>query len=171
MPGLTGQVAFGCEISRKRDRCAVMAAGRDETGKLLIDLAPFYGNPKDAVARIVTLQEAHDPVAVVVDPRSDAGTLIRPLKEAGVWLTEPSTQDVVVAHGEFMDLVNNGQVAHLGQAPLTAAVKAAQQRPLGGAQAWERRVEVDQSPLVAATLAVWAFRRWEELSRPGAWVI
>jgi hypothetical protein len=32
-------------------------------------------------------------------------------------------------------------------------------------------VAVDQSPLVAATLAVWAFLRWEELSQPGVWVI
>jgi hypothetical protein len=59
----------------------------------------------------------------------------------------------------------------LNQDPLTKAVQAAQQRPLAGAQAWERRITVDQSPLVAATLAVWAFRRWEELATPGVWAI
>jgi hypothetical protein len=78
---------------------------------------------------------------------------------------------VTVAHGEFLDLVNDHQLVHLEQAPLTSAVRAAQQRPLAGAQAWERRITVDQAPLVAATLACWGFRRWEELASPGAWVM
>jgi hypothetical protein len=107
----------------------------------------------------------------VVDPRSQAGTLLRPLAEAGVLVREPSTAEVVAAHGEFLDLVNDGRLAHLEQPPLTAAVQAAQQRPLAGAQAWERRVIVDQSPLVAATLACWAFLRWEELATPGVWAV
>ena len=67
--------------------------------------------------------------------------------------------------------MNDGGLAHLDQPPLTAAVRAAQQRPLAGAQAWERKVAVDQSPLVAATVAVWAFLRWEELAAPGVCVI
>lgn len=168
---MTGEVAFACEISRRRDRCAVVAAGRHESGKMLVDLSPYYGDPAGAPGHVAALYEARDPVAVVVDPRSDAGTLIRPLRDLGVWVTEPGPADVVVAHGEFMDLIHQAKIMHLGQAPLTAAVKAAQQRPLGGAQAWERRIEIDQSPLVAATLAVWAFARWEELSKPGVFVI
>jgi hypothetical protein len=67
--------------------------------------------------------------------------------------------------------VNDQRMIHLDQPPLTMAVRAAQQRPLAGALAVERKVAVDQSPLVAAELACWGFRRWEELSQPGAWVI
>ena len=78
---------------------------------------------------------------------------------------------VAVAHGEFLDLVRDGGLAHLDQGPLTAAVRAAQQRPLAGAQAWDPKVETDQAPLVAATGACWAFCRWEELATPGAWVV
>jgi hypothetical protein len=168
---VSGEVAFAAEISEDRKHCAVVAAGRAEDGRVLVDLSPFYGHPRDAVARLAGLYAKHDPVAVVVDPRSQAGTLLRPLAEAGVPVREPSTAEVVAAHGEFLDLVNDGRLAHLDQPPLTAAVRAAQQRPLGGAQAWERRVQVDQSPLVAATLACWAFARWEELSQPGVWVV
>lgn len=170
-PDVSGEVAFACEISEDRKHAAVVAAGRSDDSRILVDLAPFYGHPRDVVARVAVLYAEHDPVAVVIDPRSQAGTLLRPLAEAGVAVTEPSTADVVVAHGEFLDLVNEGALAHLDQPPLTAAVRAAQQRPLAGAQAWERRLAVDQSPLVAATLACWAFRRWEELALPGAWVI
>lgn len=163
------EVAFACEISEDRKKAAIVAATRNDAGKLLVDLAPYYGHPRGAAARLDELYVKYDPVAVVIDPRSQAATLLHALADLGILVTEPSTADVVIAHGEFLDLVNNGEMAHLGQPPLTAAVKAGQQRPLTGAQAWERRLGVDQSPLVAATLACWGFRRWEELSQPSVW--
>jgi hypothetical protein len=166
-----GEVAFGCAISEDRKHGSVVAAGRSETGKILVDLAPFYDHPRLLVARMARLYAKHDPVAVVVNPKSQSGTLVKPLADEGIVVVKPSAEDVAVAHGEFLDLVNNGALEHLGQEPLTAAVRAAQQRPLAGAQAWDPKVPVDQGPLVAATLAVWAFARWEELAQPGAWVI
>jgi hypothetical protein len=167
---LTGEVAFGCAISEDRKHAAIVAAGRDdETGKILVDLAPFYDHPRSVVVRMAKLVIDHDPVAVVLDPKSQSATLLKPFAEEGILVTRATAEDVVVAHGEFLDLVEAIQLVHLDQPPLTNAVRAAQQRPLAGAQAWERRVEVDQSPLVAATLACWGFRRWEELAQPGAW--
>jgi hypothetical protein len=168
---VSGEVALAVEISEDRKHAAVVAAGREKDGsRIVVDLV-WYDHPRDAVTRLAALNAKHDPVAVVVDPRSQAGTLLRPLADAGVFVTQPATADVVVAHGDFLDLVNDGRLAHLNQPPLTAAVQAAQQRPLAGAQAWERRVVVDQSPLVAATLATWAFARWEELATPGVWQV
>jgi hypothetical protein len=168
---VSGEVTLAAEISEDRKHAAIVAAGREQDGtRVVVDLV-FYDHPRDAVTRLAALAAKHDPVAVVVDPRSQAGTLLRPLADAGVFVTEPATADVAIAHGEFLDLVNDGRLAHLNQPPLTAAVQAAQQRPLAGAQAWERRVVVDQSPLVAATLACWAFLRWEELSQPGVWAV
>jgi hypothetical protein len=166
-----GAVAFACEISEDRKRAAIVAAGREVDGaRVLVDLV-WYEHPRGAVARLGELWARHDPVAVVVDAKSQSVTLLKPLAEAGILVTEPKTEDVATAHGEFLDLVNDGALAHLDQPPLTAAVQAAQQRALAGAQAWERRVTVDQSPLVAATLACWAFRRWLELSTPGVWAV
>jgi hypothetical protein len=168
---VSGEVAFAAEISQDRKHAAVVAAGREVDGtRVVVDLV-WYDHPRGLVARLSGLWEKHDPVSLVVDGRSQSATLLKPLAEAGIMVAQPSTQDVAVAHGDFLDLVNDGRLAHLDQPPLTAAVRAAQQRPLAGAQAWERRVDVDQSPLVAATLACWAYRRWEELAAPGAWVI
>jgi hypothetical protein len=167
---VTGEVAFACEISEDRKHASVVAAGRSGGGLVLIDLV-FYDHPSGAVGRLDDLYGRHDPVSVVVDGRAQSATLLAPLAERGVLVTQPSPQDVAVAHGEFLDLVNDGGMEHLGQVPLTAAVKAGQQRPLAGAQAWDRRLAVDQSPLVAATLACWAFRRWEELSVPGVFAV
>jgi hypothetical protein len=168
---VSGEVAFAAEISEDRLHAAIVAAGREKDGpRVVVDLV-WYDHPRGAVARLTGLVEEHDPVATVVDPMSQAGTLVRQLADAGVFLTAPKAADAAVAHGEFLDLVNDGRLAHLDQPPLTAAVRAAQQRRLAGAQAWERRVPVDQSPLVAATLACWAFLRWEEQSQPGTWAL
>jgi hypothetical protein len=168
---MSGEVAFGCAISEDRLHGSIVAAGRSGSGKVLVDLDPFYDHPRLLVPRMAYLWEKHDPVAVVVNPKSQSGTLVKPLAEAGILVREVTAQDVAVAHGEFLDLVNDGGLEHLDQPPLTAAVRAAQQRPLAGAQAWDPRVAVDQGPLVAATLAAWAYRRWEELSQPSAWVV
>lgn len=168
---MSGEVAFGLAISEDRRHGSIVAAGRSGSGKVLVDLAPFYGHPRLLVARMAALYEKHDPVAVVVNAKAQSGTLIEPLKNAGIIAVQPTAEDVAVAHGEFLDLVNDNGLEHLNQDPLTAAVRAAQQRPLAGAQAWDPKVQVDQGPLVAATLACWAFLRWEELATPGVWAI
>jgi len=168
---VSGEVAFAAEISQDRRHAAIVAAGRESGGtRIVVDLV-WYDHPRGVVARLSGLWAKHDPVAVVIDPRSQAGTLLKPLAEAGILVTEPGTADVSTAHGSFLDLVNDGGLTHLDQGPLTSAVRAAQQRPLSGAQAWQRKVDVDQSPLVAATFAVWAFMNWERVSAPGAWVV
>src|SRR5258708_9605264 len=143
-------------MSEERKRCAIVAAGREVDGSRVVVALAWYDHPRNAVAGLTGLWEKHDPVMVMVDGRSQAGTLLKPLAEAGILVMQPSTADVAVAHGEFLDLVNDGRLAHLDQPPLTSAVQAAQQRPLAGAQAWERRATVHPRPLVAATFAAWA---------------
>jgi hypothetical protein len=167
---LTGVVALAAEISEDRQHCAIAAGWREQGARVVAELV-WYSHPVGAVARMTELWAKHDPVAVVVDGRSQAATLIGPLAEAGIVAREPSAQDLAVAHGEFLDLVRDGRLRHLDQPELTAAVRGAQQRALAGAQAWERRVAVDQSALVSATLAVWGFLRWEELATPGVWAV
>lgn len=166
---MSGEVAFGVAISEDRKHAAIVAAGREKDGtRVVVDLV-WYDHPRGAVVRLGGLYERHDPVAVVVNAKAQSGTLIEPLKNAGIIALQPTAEDMAVAHGEFLDLVNDGRLAHLNQKPLTDAVRAGQQRPLAGAQAWDPKVIVDQSPLVAATGACWAFLRWEELAQPGVW--
>jgi hypothetical protein len=138
--------------------------------RVVVDLV-WYDHPRGVMTRLSGLYAKHDPVAVVVNAKAQSGTLVEPLKNAGIIAVQPSSEDVAVAHGQFLDLVNDGGLEHLDQPPLTAAVRSAQQRPLAGAQAWDPKVAVDQGPLVAATLACWAFLRWEELASPGVWVV
>lgn len=169
---MSAPVAFAAAISESRKFASIAAAGRELGGtRLLVDVLWPMQPRAGAVARMTELYAEWDPVGVALDPRSQAGTLVRPLADAGIVVTGLSTADVAVAHGEFLDMIADGELIHLPQPHLTAAVRAAQQRKLGGASAWERKVAVDQSPLEAATFAAWALRRWEEASAPGVFVI
>src|SRR5262249_35241881 len=144
-------VAFGAEISEDRSRCAIVAAGRGGMGgKVAVDLV-FYGHPAGAGPRLQDLYFRHEPGAGVVDGRSQAATLGAPLAGAGIVVTQRSAQALAAATGDISDLVNLGGLEHLNQPPLTAAVRAAVRRLLGGATAWDRRAPAaDQSPWVAA---------------------
>lgn len=161
------EIAVGAAISEDRQHASVVAAGR-VSGKVLVDLK-FYDHPRGVVAFLAALYEERDPVAVVVNAKAQSGTLIEPLKNAGIIAVQPTAEDMAVAHGQFLDLMDDGGLQHLNQKPLTDAVRAGQQRPLSGAKAWDPKVETDQGPLVAATLAVWKFLAYEELASPGAW--
>jgi hypothetical protein len=158
------ECAFGVEISEDRSRCSVAKSYR--TGDRVTAEPPAL-----APAFLGERWMADDPVDVALDPKSQAATLIGDLAAMGVLVTRMTVEDVVVAHGRFMDLVATKGLRHLDQPELTAAVRGAQTRPLAGAKAWERRVVTDQSPLTACTFAVWAFLRWEELATPGVYAI
>jgi len=165
------EIAVGAAISEDRQFASVAAAGRPEPGgKVTVDLK-FYGHPRGVVAFLAELYGQRDPVAVVVNAKAQSGTLIEPLRAAGIIAVEPTAEDVAVAHGQFLDLLGDGGLRHLNQKPLTDAVRAGQQRPLSGAKAWDPKVDTDQGPLVAATLAVRKFLRYEELAQPGVWTV
>jgi hypothetical protein len=150
------ECALGVEISEARDHVSIAAAGHLDGGFILVELAA-YVDSTDAVEAVVRLHSERTVHAVALDPRSPAATAVKPLEDAGVWLTELSTHDVAVAHGTFVDLLGAGRLRHTGQPELTAAIRHGQQRRLGGATAFERRgAQVDVSPAVAAEIALWA---------------
>lgn len=86
-------------------------------------------------------------------------------------VTKPTSSDLVVAHGGFLDALAAGRIRHQGQAELTAAVCHLEQRRLSGATAPERRgAPVDVSPAVAAELSVWALENAPRPPKPFALV-
>ena len=167
---MAGECAFGIEISEDRARCAIAKAWREGSGRAAVKVV-WHGPPPVAPTVMDALYVADDPVDVAMDPRSQSATLRRQLAELGIVVKCLGPEDVAVAHGEFMDAAATGALRHFSQPELTAAVRGAQQRPLAGARALERRVVTDQSPLTASEFGVWAFRRWEELAAPSAWVV
>jgi pimeloyl-ACP methyl ester carboxylesterase len=159
---MLAECALGIEISEDRRHTSIAAAGHPVAadGFVVIELAAYLDSPADGVTSVVVaLQAARTVTRVAIDPHSHAATLIKPLRAAGVRVTELSTSDVVVAHGDFLDELNAGRIRHVGHPQLDAAVRHGMQRPLGGASTWDRRnAPVDIGPLTAATWALWALR-------------
>lgn len=163
-------VVLGLQISEHRDHTSIAAAGHLDGDLVGVQLAAYLDGVATAVAEVLALRSEWTVSLVVVDPHSPAATLIKPLTDAGVTVTEPSTSDVVVANGTFTDLVAARRIRIAAHPMLDAAARHGTQRALAGARAWERRgATVDIGPLDAATMAVWAL-----LNRPapffgGAW--
>jgi hypothetical protein len=152
---MVNEIALALEISEDRQHTSVVAAGKMPNGLVLVELAAYLEGT-DPVGTVQALEQTRTVLAVVVDPHSNAATCIRPLEAAGVKVTRPTSGDLAEAHGAFLDALAAGRIRHLGQPPLTAAMRHLEARRLGGASAPERRgALVDVAPAVAAELAVW----------------
>jgi hypothetical protein len=156
MVRMVTEVALACEVAEDRQHVSVVAAGRLEGDLVLVELVAYRAG-SDPTPAVLQLQQERTVLAVAVDPHSPGATSIAPLEAAGVKVTKPSSSDLAVAHGSFLDALAAGRIRHQGQAELTAAMRSLEQRRLGGATAPERRgALVDVAPAVAAELATWA---------------
>jgi hypothetical protein len=114
--------------------------------------------------RLAQLQASHNPVAIVVDAASSAGTLLADMKREGVKTRQLSSREYFQACGQVFDLIAQHKIAHSGQDEFIEATDAARQKELGGGLwKWTRGKDTtrDISPLIAATLA------WHGLSTKG----
>ena len=86
-----------------------------------------------------------------------AASVVAELARASVKVLPIGAGDHARACGNFIDGLEARTLTHRAQAVLDDAIHGAARRPLGDAWLWSRRgSSVNISPLVAATLAVWA---------------
>ena len=114
-----------------------------------------------AVPRIIALARAHK-TPVAVDRHGPAGTIADELALTdGVELLTPTSADLANSTAAWLDDLAAGRLKIWPHPGLDAAAEAAQLRPLGDAGvAWSRRRSTgDVGPLVAASLARWAWAR------------
>jgi hypothetical protein len=98
-----------------------------------------------------------------VDVKGPVAHLIGPLKDAGVKVIEITAEDYATACAEFKADVTAEPPRAKYPAPqpeLESAIIAAREQKMGDRSKWARRTSTspDISPLVAATLALWAHR-------------
>ena len=99
-----------------------------------------------------------------MDPRGPANFILDEVKQKNIALelVKPTLSESSQAFAQFTTAVlETGDLAHLGQPELAAALKGATTADTGdGGKLWARRdATVDISPLVAVTLAQWALRK------------
>ncbi|GAB2906988.1 terminase [Rhodococcus aerolatus] len=160
----TDPVCFAIDVTPDRRRAAISMACRTPDGRVLLEVIEDRPGTSWVVSRMVELVRRWEPVAVVLDRRSHAATLLDDLIAAGLEPLTTDTGDVVIATGGFLDDVDEGRLAHREPKPgttavLTDAVAAATTRDLMGGVALDRRGSGDIHVLVAAVLARWGLLR------------
>ncbi|WP_433469568.1 hypothetical protein [Spirillospora sp. CA-128828] len=174
-------IAFAVEVSRDRQSAAIAVAGPREDGLLHLEIPPNDYRPGTSWVpeRLAQLVAKWRPCAVAIAPAGPTGSLEPDINEAledldedvRVALTLIKGRDTGAACGGLYDAIVRPREAPPDWAPsvrirphpaLTAAVAGASKRYLGDAWVWDRQgSSVDPSPLIAITLARWAF-----LTRP-----
>lgn len=155
-------VMFAVDVSPARSSSTIAAVGEREDGLRHVEIVESRPETFWVLDRFRALRDKIGEIAVVVDDRSAAGSLIPALEaEEDITVHVPTSRDVAAGAGRFFDACSASvaSLRHLNDPLLNAAVDAAVTRPLGDAWTWDRRKPTaDITPLVAATLALWG---WE----------
>jgi len=163
---LLNPVCLAYDISPER-KASIAAAGRNADGQWHVEvIAQKNGTGwiPDALSRYV---DDHEPHMVVCDTFGPSGSMMHAVEEAGVLIEGMTASEHGQACGLLLDAVNEKTLRHLGSADLRNAIKGAATRPLGDAWAWSRKdSNVDISPLVSSTLALWAAMQMPEGGGP-----
>jgi phage terminase large subunit-like protein len=147
-------VTIAVDIAPDRSASSIALAGRRSDGQWHVELVKNALGTAWIVDDLIDLRRWSQ-LPVRIDRGSAAASLVPTLTEAGVEVHMIGTTEYAAACGGFYDAVMAGQVRHIDQTPLTAAVQGARKRPLLDAWAWNRKdVTTDITPLVAVTLAM-----------------
>lgn len=166
----SGDVALAVDVTPLRDHASISMYGLREDGLGHVQMVTYGEGVDWVVAKLVELKSVLDPIAIGLDPKGGAASLLGELEAVGIKPPEdaefpargdlalPMVHEVAQATGQFIDACREKRLRHVSQAELTGAVANAKTRPLADAVAWGRKQsDVDISPLVSATLARWAF--------------
>jgi hypothetical protein len=165
-----GDVAFAVDVTPARDAACISVYGTRPDGLGHLEVIDHRPGTDWLVERLLNLRERWNPVAIGIDAKGPAGSLLLDLAKAGIAIPENpdrprrgdlallTAQDVAAACGQLADAVVQGTLRHIGQEQMETAIRGAKTRNLVDAWAWARRVSsADISPLVACTNARWAY--------------
>lgn len=151
---IDGPVSLALDVTPSRSMSSLCAAGLRSDKVAHIEV---IGNRPGTgwVIDWFTPERVREYRSITIDPVSSAGSMVGDLRRLGLTVNEISTREMATGCGKFFDLVVAGNLRHIGQVPLTAAISGAKRRKLGDAWGWHRRdTAVDVSPLVSCTLAL-----------------
>lgn len=149
-------VVFAVAVTPSQDAASISIAGRRADGLAHVETIQSGVGTGWVVDRLAELASRWHSAAIVLDSSGPAGSLLPSLNERGVDVTKASTSDYAQACGAFYDAAANGQLRHLDDPVLTAAVRGGRKRPLADRWAWGRKGGADITPLESSTLALWA---------------
>lgn len=163
-------VVFAFEVSPDRAWSNIAASGVSNLGGRHVEIVENRPGTGWVVDRLLELQRAHTPTAIVCLPSGPAGGLLAEAETKGLKVGVPegtttkgevkfhavTASDYAQACAAAFDAITEHRWCHLEQGELDKAVANAEKRNTGDTWVFDPRGNVDISPLRAATLAAWA---------------
>ena len=160
-------VAFAVDTTPDRGMTSVAVVGKRGDDLYHVEIMWMQPGTGWVLEWLLQRIERWRPCTVVIDPSSAAGSLIGDLvaesvefqQRTGIDLDElvlrVTATDLAQACGQFYEMcVETKMVRHIGQRELANALSGAQKKPSGDAWRFERKGEINISPLMAAVLAL-----------------
>lgn len=168
-----GDVAVALDVSPDRAFAAIALYGLRADGDGHLQLMRYDGGTAWVITKLVELRDAFGSDLVAVGMGKGTFTSLKDaLKRAGFVEPEDPERpergalavaggvDMAAACGQLLDAVAQRTLHHIGQDQLTTAALAGKVRQGAESVSWTRKDKdspVDITPLVAATVARWAF--------------
>ena len=149
----SGSPVVAVDVSWDRSRASIVAAsGVDEY--IPVEVIDAREGVEWVTDRLIGIAERNG-APVVIDAGGPAASLIMVLENRGIEVIAFTARDVANSAASFYDNVQSKRIAHLNDYRLNDAIKGATKRALGERWGFNRKGNVDISPLVAASFAVW----------------
>ncbi len=153
---VVGPMCIAFDVSPER-RTSMAVAGKTSDGFWCVEIFEKRGGTNWVVQRLEEFIYEHDPERIVCDAVGPGKSLVTQLELAEIPVETMDSNEHAAACGKFTDAVVEQSLRHRGGSDLMNAIRGAKTRPLGDRWAWSRKnSSVDISPLVAATLALYA---------------
>lgn len=153
------RLALAVEAGPDLKWASVVLAGQRTDGLWHVELDEHRTGAAWVVPYVTALLEANPTIrAVVLDAGSPSKALLDEFITAKVKITSPRVTDLGAACTRFLEAVVTGQVRHIRQPQLSAAVSIAGKRRLGDTGMWvfsRATAASDITPIQAANLALW----------------
>jgi phage terminase large subunit-like protein len=173
-----GDVAIAVDIAPERDYAAIGLYGLRKDGTLgHVQIVDYRPGTDWLVDRIVEWRGSLDPIAVAMG-KATFDSLAAELQKRGIKqaddkdapkrgdLAVASWSDMSAATGQLLDAARQATFRHTGQSELDSSVAGAKTKLNADSLVWARKdAASDTSPLVAITLARWAYESRAHLVR------
>lgn len=152
-----GYRCLAVEVSPLTGRTKFVSAGETSTGKHL-EIAPVDEQltVDQKVAFIKQFIKHNDPVAVVLDDKTDAVSLVDPLRRAGVDVVTIGYGNLGQGYRTFLSRFDDGRLTNDGSATWLDELRTTRTRDInGGREVLIDRYKGEPQALMAAVLALW----------------